>query len=505
MNNAVRNRGVLALGCVLVALGSLLCFGKESPAKQPDQIPEPGTRATSHQPTSPQPSNHGPAAAPDTNHRAPAAQATPQEPAPREPVDRIPSSRPAEQRPAAAAGGRDPAHGRPAEPPDRQIAPPERPVHEQSPAPGPKPAPEPAGLHKAGREPAPLSPVGPEQARQQPRPERVERGHLPRPVPERSAPKTTPPPQGDKSTGQQEGLESPVQRSKPASPPGKENVHPKGKSSVGPSEQAPQRPEQGMAAGPKPDKTGHREHDPATLHKKSPVDESPASAVTPASPGMRTEVPPDHKAPARTLASQRTGPQTTPGANPTYRQAGTEGGTFSTRSVGLRDEEPARVAEPSPASVPDHGVVRSSQTAVSAAPRGGMQSPAGEQGASGTSFGATKFLLDPLWDERSSLVDLTEAALRKASGSPKVYSSGTLHRGSLTQRGPPLEIPQPFSGFVFMGGGAFGSGASGNGAAPLLAVIVVCLLASLCLGWFRIFCASLRPGTVYRPVLERPG
>ena len=43
------------------------------------------------------------------------------------------------------------------------------------------------------------------------------------------------------------------------------------------------------------------------------------------------------------------------------------------------------------------------------------------------------------------------------------------------------------------------------GAAPLLAVIVVCLVALLYQGWFRIFCASLRPGTVYRPVLERPG
>ena len=442
-NNAMRNRGVLILSCVLVALGSLLCFGKESPAKQPDRMPKPGGQATSRQPTSPQPANHGPVAAPNTNPPAPAAQTKPalQEPAPREPV-RSPSSRPTEKRP-----------------------------DEQRPAERTAPAQDHAGQ---GERPA-------------------------------------------ESPGQQKEPESPVQHSKPASPPGRESVHPKGKSSVGPSEQAPQRPEHVMVAGPEKS-AGNGASKPVTPEKKSPADKSPAHAGPPAnvsdsrSPGMGTEVPPDHK--ASTLAGHKTGSETTPGVNPSYRQAGTEGGDSGPRSVDLRTEEPAQVAEPSPANVPYHGVVRSSQTAVPlhvrdavpAAPRGGKQSPAGEQVASGTPFGATKFLLDPLWDEISSLVDLTEAALRKASGSPKVYSSGTPHRGSLTQRGPPLEIPQPFSGFVqMMGGAALGSGASGNGAAPLLAVVVVCLVALLYQGWFRIVCAFLRPGTVYRPALERPG
>src|SRR5919107_1562717 len=95
LNNAMRDRGVLILSCVLVALGSLLCAGKESLAKQPDRIPRPGDRATSHQPTSPRP-----AAAPDTDHREPAARTkpTPRERAPRETVDQSPSSRPTEQR-----------------------------------------------------------------------------------------------------------------------------------------------------------------------------------------------------------------------------------------------------------------------------------------------------------------------------------------------------------------------------------------------------------------------
>ena len=504
MNSAMRNRGVLILGCFLVALGSLLCFGKESPAKQTDPLPKPGGQATFHQPTSPQPANHGPAAAPNANHRAPAAQT---KPAPREPV-RSPSSRSTEQRPAewtAPAGRRDPAQGRPAEPPGKQMAPHERPV------------PEPPGSQKSGREPGPRKPVGPDPARQHPRPEKVDRGHLPRPAYERPAPKATPHPQGNESTGQQKGPEPPVRHSKPASPPGREIVHPKGKSSVGPSEQTPQRPEHPMAAGP--DKSaGNEASKPVTPEKESQADKSPVHAGPPAnvsdnrSPGMGTEVPPDHE--ARTLAGHKTGAETTPGANSSYRHAGTEGGISGTRSVGLRTEEPARVAEPSPANVPDHEAVRSSQTAVPlhardvvpSAPRGGRQNPAGEQVTSGTPFGAAKLLLDPLWDERSSLVDLTEAVLRKASGSTKVLATGTLDRGSLTQRGPPLEIPQPFSGFVqVMGGTASGSGVSGNGATPLLAVIVVCLVAVLYQGWFRIFCASLRPGTVYRPVLERPG
>jgi hypothetical protein len=121
-------------------------------------------------------------------------------------------------------------------------------------------------------------------------------------------------------------------------------------------------------------------------------------------------------------------------------------------------------------------------------------------------LGATKFLLDPLWDARSSLVDLTQEALRSVRGGPYELSAKTPHSGSLTQRGPPLEIPQPFSGFVpMMGGAAIGSASSGIGAAPLIAIIVVCLVALHYQGWFRTFCAFLRPGTVPRPALERPG
>jgi hypothetical protein len=117
-----------------------------------------------------------------------------------------------------------------------------------------------------------------------------------------------------------------------------------------------------------------------------------------------------------------------------------------------------------------------------------------------------KFLLDPLWEESSSLIDLTQEALRPVPGGPEDLSKGTLYRGSFTQRGPPLEVPSPFSGFApMMGGAATGSGSSGGGVAPLFAVVAPCLIALLYLGRFRIFCAFLQPGTVPRLALERPG
>lgn len=535
MNNALRNRGVLVLSCVLVALGSLLCVGKESSAKPPEQAPKPGGHATSQQPPSPQPTSHQPAARPNADHRAPAAQP---EPARREPVDRSQSSRPTEQRPAeqravgqrpaeqraaeqrpteraAPAGRRGPAQGQPAEPPGKQVAPHEKPAHAQG------PAHEPPGW----REPGPRKPVGPDPARHHPRPEKVDRGHLPRQVHERPAPKTTPHhPQANESTGQQKGAGSLDQPGKPASPPGKEKVHPKGKSSVAPPEQAPQRPEHVMAAGPKPEmKAGIGASKAVTPEENGHVYRSPVHAGTSAnvsdgrSPGMGTNVPHDHKAPVQTLAGHKTGSDTRPGADPSNRQDRSEGGGISgPRSMDLRREEPTGLAGSSSAHPPVRQAVRSSQTvdplrgrdAVPAAPPGGKQRPAGEQGqiTPGTPFRSTKFLLDPLWDERSSLVDLTDEALRSLSGEPRELNTGTLHRGSLSQRGSPLEIPQPFSGLVpMMGGAAIGAGSPGNGAAPLLAVIAPCLIAVLYRGRLRTFCAFLRPGTVPRPALERPG
>lgn len=281
-----------------------------------------------------------------------------------------------------------------------------------------------------------------------------------------------------------------------------------------------QRPEHRRAVGPNPDKrAGNKAYESATPEEeKSPVYKSPTHEGTSAdgpyggAPSMGAKAPPGRRAPVRTLAGHEMGSDTGPGAKPSYRQAGTEGGVSGPRSVDLRREAPARVAGPSSADPPEHQAVRTFRAVDPVRGRdvvpAGKQRSAGEQAqlAPGTTLGSTKFLLDPLWNERSSLLDLTQKVLRTPSGSPRELSTGTLHRGNLTQGAPPLEIPQPFSGFVpMMGGAAIGSGASGNGVAPLLAVIAPCLIALLYRGRFHTFCAFLRPRTVPRPALERPG
>src|SRR5215211_7323446 len=118
VNVAMRNRGVLVLTCFLVALGSLLCVGKESLAKQPDPAPKSDPYATSNRPMNSRPADAGPP-----------APATRPDPAPRGPVDRGPVSRPARQRPverAAPAGRRAPDFRQPAERAGTQVDPPEK-------------------------------------------------------------------------------------------------------------------------------------------------------------------------------------------------------------------------------------------------------------------------------------------------------------------------------------------------------------------------------------------
>src|SRR5215210_7872844 len=94
VNDATRNRGVLVLGCVLLALGSLLCAGKESQAAPPGKASEPGGNAAAHRPTSQRPPSSGPAdgapVADRGNPGVPAARPRP-EPASREPVERGPA------------------------------------------------------------------------------------------------------------------------------------------------------------------------------------------------------------------------------------------------------------------------------------------------------------------------------------------------------------------------------------------------------------------------------
>jgi len=504
MNDAMRNRGVLVLICVLVALVSSFCFGKQSLAKQPAKAPEPVGSAGSSRPAS-----HSPAVAPNARRPAPAARS---KPARWEPADRRPLSRPTHQRPIerpAPAGRHVPGPRHLAEPPGGQGAPfGHKPVPEQ------RPAHEPPGLREHGRGLGPKEPVGPNPVRHHPRPEQANKGHLSRPVQERPAPRTKSHyPHQSKDTGPREGAGPPDQPGKPASPPGRENVHPGGKGLAGP-------PEHGAAAGRKPDqKGGGRAHTPTIPREERPVHTGTLASAPDGGPSsigkVGTEGPAGHQPPAQPLGSHARDSDIGSGAEPSHPQA-----TISDpRSMDLRREEPDGAVGHAPALRPGLQAAKSSQTlgrvrgrdaVSSAAPPGEKPRPAGEQAqlAPETPLGSTKLLFDPLWEERGSLVDLAQEVLRSSvpGGHHNLFTGTPRYKGSIAQSGLPLEIPPPFFGFVpMLGGAATGFGSSGNGTAPLLAVVVPCLIALLCRGRSRISLALLRPATVPRPALERPG
>jgi len=458
MHDAMRNRSVLFLVCVLAALGSLLCIGKESLAKQPAKAPERGGSAVSSRQAI-----HRPSGAPNTGPRAERSRPTRKEPVGRR------ASEPRQFK----------------KPRGRRFVPYERPAHE------------PPGLREHG-----------------PQPEQSNRDHLSRPLRERPASQTGPHyPHHSKGTGPKEGAGSPDQHGNPASPPGRENIHPKGKSAAEPGGQTRQPLEHGKAAGHKPDeKIGNSPNKPTIPRGEKPVHTGTSAYAPDGGPSSIGNVgakePPGRQLLVRPLAGQ----EVRSGFEPSQHQAG-----FSDpRSLDLRREDPESVADPSSVRRPDLQDVRSSLTldpvrgpyAVSDAPPGETQRPAGEQVqlAPGSHLGSTKLLLDPQWYERSSLVDLTQAVLRSVPGGTYDLSTGTLNEGSFAQSDLPLEVPSPFFGFVpMMGGAATGFGSSGGGTAPLLAVVVLCLIALLYQGRSHILSAFLRLASVSRPALERPG
>jgi hypothetical protein len=472
--DAMRDRGVVVLGCVLLALGSLLCLGKASQAKPP----EPSGFAASHGPASQRPTSSGPDGAPIADHGDSEAPATPPRPEPerRGPAgERGPSPRPTYQRPFDRPA---PGPRRMAEPPATQGAPPvQRPAHE------------PPALREQG-------PVGPDRAGYRPQKEQVEGVPSSRPVHERPAPQAIPRhPHGSWSAGKQEDAGSPVQYDKPAGTPGGENVYSEDQAYARPPERAPLPFEPGAAGGFGPEKTPVVSARPekGTLYKR-PV-HTGTSASTPDSghSGMRAEEPAEHRPQSKTLAAHDARSYIGSGARPIRREIS------GPRSVGLRKED--RAVGSSPAA----GPARGQDAAATAAPPGGKQEPAGEQGRLAP-FGSTRFLADPLWGERGSLVDLSREALRSVPGGSHDPLKEALYRRSLTQRGPPLEIPSPFLGFVpMLGGAASGAGPSGSGTTPLLAVLALCLISLLYRGRSSIPCRFRRPVTVPRPALERPG
>jgi hypothetical protein len=184
----------------------------------------------------------------------------------------------------------------------------------------------------------------------------------------------------------------------------------------------------------------------------------------------------------------------------------------SPRSTAIRGEDPVKTTAAHSSRVPDRQVMRPSRAVetVAAAPEGGGRRSAGYgvRPAARTPFGSTGFFFGYLWDESSFPVQIAQDGVGSAQGAARGFAADeTSHGGVLTQRGPPLRVPSPFSGFALMMGGA-ASGASSSGASgdPLLAVIFCCLCAIFWRGLLsRAFGAFVRPGTVPRLALERPG
>jgi hypothetical protein len=192
--------------------------------------------------------------------------------------------------------------------------------------------------------------------------------------------------------------------------------------------------------------------------------------------------------------------------------AGAPVGVSAPRSTAVRGEDPVKITVAHSSSVPDRRVIKPSRAVemVAAAPEGGGRRSAGYRGrpAARTPFGSTEFFFGYLWDESSFPVQRAQDGVGSAQGAARGFAADeTSHGGVLTQRGPPLRVPSPFSGFALMMGGA-ASGASSSGASgdPLLAVIFCCLCAIFWRGLLsRAFGAFVRPGTVPRLALERPG
>lgn len=512
VRGAMRNRGVLVVVCFLVTLGSLLYVGKESPAKQPERPPKPAGPATSHRPTS-----HQPTGAPNADHSTPASQQEPvrQRPQPQKPVaanngnrhsqperaDRGPAHEQSKGR-SAHAGQRGPArgHSQVARQPDSRVAP-----HGKS----------------AHRPP-------PDTVRHHPRPEHANRGQVNRGRPSRPThqgptPGATKPrhSQGNESTGKHRGDGSPARHGKPAGPPGRDHAHPRGQGVTGRPEQTGAPPGPNTQAGPKADRGTNEPAPPkekGSTHSGISPDRSPSNNKV-AGEALDRPYPvrsvPHH--PAR--PDDRPSANVRPSAQPSYRPEEHEGVNPVHPPIEARSEGPESLAVSSSAHQPDRQRVARSVEPVrgrdliptapardTGMPGGKQRRPVGElaQLASWTPFGSAKLMHDPMRVDRGSLIEQPENVLRSLSGGTQDHSTGTLHKGSLTQRGPPLEVPPPLS--LMIGGGvATGSGSSGDGTAPLLAVIAPCLIAFLYLGRGRAFRAIFQPGTIPRRALERPG
>ena len=475
----MRSRRLLAVTCVLVALGLLLGAERAALAEQPARAPEP---ASSHQPI-----NRGTESVPNAGHRPPATLSRPARlqpersgPVRREPVNRGPASRPARGEKVDRAPVSRPSHQRPAE----QGAPAGRPTHGRGNSSLHKPT-HTTREHPQGRpqeHPRGQKPVGQGGVRPDP-PKPVEQPPKSRPEPQRPTPKPLPDPEG-KPRGNHQGSEP---TGRPEGPPGKENTHTPGSGGVEPPRQS---------GGP----SGHETATDQGTGNEGTTASAPAGGLP---PGTETRQHPNRQPASASLAGHESG----------TRSAGETSGlpendTSVPLSTSVRREGTVALSGPS-SRPPDHQIVQPSRAVETVAVSEGGERRSvgyGARPASVTSYGSTGFFVDYLWGKGSLPVQQAQDGLGSIKDGAHGLAKGTRHGGALTQRAPPLRIPAPFSGYgPVMGGATFGASSSGDGSAPLLAVLVSGLLTFLWRGRSRAYGAFLRPGTVPRLALQRPG
>ncbi|MBA2712199.1 MAG: hypothetical protein H0U55_01400 [Rubrobacteraceae bacterium] len=227
----------------------------------------------------------------------------------------------------------------------------------------------------------------------------------------------------------------------------------------------------------------------------------PANVPDGGQPGMEANQPPVPRTHALTQAGSEGDPGTRDGAEPAYRPATNRDGAPDPSSLSVQGEGPEAFSVHPPE-------LQAVKVSVPATQPHGKQRLVGHQAqsASGTPLWSASFLLNPLWDNSGSVVQQAREMLHSLRGGTSDLAAGKHYGKSLTQRWPPPEIPTPFSGVgPMIGGAAAGSTSSSDGSAPLLAVIASCLFALMCRGRSRAYSSYLRPGTVPRLALERPG
>lgn len=511
-SNALRNRGVLVLVCVLAALlGFSLCTGGEALAKPPGPAHEPGAGPGSPgPPTSSKSKDQGPAAQPGSMQQGP--------------VNKRPAPGPATHNPNERAAGptqRDPVLREREHRPARKVGPrEEKQLHRGQPAQAP--------VHRepVARKPGSQKPtVGPASAGRhpQPQPGRKSATHQ-RSAPPRPQASGAKPHASHHSAGMAAGQETagpPERAYKPApSPPGRGGTHPPGQGFAGPPERPQPPSEQGATTGPKNDGKAHGPQAGDKFHQQPKVqpgaDNKPhglrsskdGELTRPDRPphdpaGLSAAGPSTGETPARRPSAQQ--PVTTSHPTPPVAQSGA---ASSHRHHSVRPYD-------GPALVRDAGAGGDAHTGNApppATPRGGTphvgDGLAGEPArlASGSSLGSMTIEPDPLWGSRSYLVEGTEGVAGLLPSDQDGLSVLASWGGQLVERGPPVEFPLPSSGFgPALGGAATGAGTSGAWTAPLVAVLALYLLIPLRGPLALARCAFLRPGTVPRPALERPG